>query len=313
MIAVYDDWQKMAGRLTNLKDMKGIHQMSSFKFKQDAVTPLLQASLEGGSKVPLAVASYPGKGRAIWLFTDSMWRLGMDEDPERSRFDYHDFFDGALTWLMRNDRRSSLVASRFRVERSDDDRAVLWSVRLSGPAARFVGSRGSEWKVSICGNSMPLNSFSSEQHGPEEWTLSGSTVTPSHAGSMCGIKIEGQHQSFGSVEASSLAVFSETLKDSEMSPSPRKLRLLSELTGAKFISATENRSQIMADWLRTWTGAESQSLPNRFKTVRDFYWVFNRPWIWLVVLLLPLEVLIRRWHLMVGRESSLEIQDEGVG
>lgn len=301
---VYDDWEKMSHRLTNIKSLQGLHRMGAFKFKENAVTPLLNAKLENGSTVPLAVASYPGKGRAIWLFTDSLWRLGMNEDNDRSRFDYNEFLDGAMTWLMRNDRRPSLIAKDFKVERTDDEQSVLWQARISGPAARYVGAKGGEWSIAVCGQSVPSDRSQAEQQSSEEWLLSGVVSGSGNLGTLCSLKIVGQHPAFGSVTASALAVFSETLKDVDMSPSPRKLRQLAEVTESLLIGADEDRSRLIGEWLRVWTGEENQALPSRFKTIRDFYWPQRQPWIWLVFLFIPAEVLIRRWHLLVGHKAG---------
>jgi hypothetical protein len=38
--------------------------------------------------------------------------------------------------------------------------------------------------------------------------------------------------------------------------------------------------------------------PSRFKSMQNHLWVLETWWVWLLVLLLPVEVLIRRWHLL---------------
>ena len=62
------------------KNLKGLHHMENVSFKDGEYTPLLNARLRDGTTVPLAVASYPGKGRALWIFSDSLWRLAMDPE-----------------------------------------------------------------------------------------------------------------------------------------------------------------------------------------------------------------------------------------
>lgn len=307
---VYEEWDRMSGRLNQQKGLRGLHRMSAFRFKQDTVTPLLDATLENGSKVPVAVASYPGKGRALWIFSDSLWRMALSEDEDRSRFDYNRFIDGAMTWLMRNDRRPALITRDFKVERIDDQQMISWRASVVGPAARYVGAKGSEWSVIVCGQSLSADQVKTEFRSAEEWVLSGSMPRAGVGANTCAIQIVGQSPAFGSVTSNALAMFSETLSDKEMSPSPRKLKQLSELTGGLFVASDGERSRIVLDWLRTWTGSERQALPNRFKTIRDFYWAHKRPWIWLVILMIPLEVLVRRWHLLVGYSKTPEIELE---
>ena len=304
---VYDEWERMGSRLTGIKTMRGIHQMNSFKFKAEDVTPLLNAKLKNGSTVPLAVASYPGKGRALWLFSDSFWRLGMNDDDNRARYDYQDFFDAGMTWLMRNDRRPALSTSDFVVESVGDGSVTKWRIHLVGPASRYVGERGGSWRVMVCNRLVPSDQYSAEQESSESWLLSGTVPVAGHGGALCNLTIEGDHPAFGSVKVNAASIFSETLEDSAMSPSPRKLMELTRLTGAQYIAenAKEDRRATLNQWLVSWTGRDEGVLPNRFRTVRDFYWVLGKPWFWLLVLLLPAEILIRRWHLLVGRRGEL--------
>lgn len=304
---VYDDWERMGSRLTGLKSMRGLHQMSSFKFKAEDVTPLLNAKLKNGSTVPLAVASYPGKGRALWLFSDSFWRLGMGDDENRARFDYQDFFDAGITWLMRNDRRPALTTSDFVVESIGDGSVTKWRIHLLGPASRYVGERDGNWRVMVCNRLVNPGQYSTEQESSDSRVLSGTVPVVGHGGALCPLSIEGDHPAFGSVKVDAAAVFSETLEDTSMSPSPRKLIELARLTGAKYIgqNAKEDRRTALNQWLVSWTGHEEGTLPNRFRTVRDFYWVLGRPWAWLLMFLLPAEILIRRWHLLVGRRGDI--------
>ncbi len=301
---VYDEWERMGTRLTAIKTMRGIHQMNSFKFKNDDMTPLLKAKLKSGGTVPLAVASYPGKGRALWLFSDSFWRLGMSNDENRSRFDYQEFLDAGMTWLMRNDRRPALNVSDFSVETVGDGASTKWRARLIGPASRYVGERGGNWRIAICNRVLGADQYTVEQEASDSWVLSGDVPVTGHGGALCTMTLEGDHPAFGSVKASTSAVFSETLEDAAMSPSPRKLTELARLTGAKYIGSKEDRRAGLNTWLVAWTGRQESLLPNRFKTVRDFYWILGRPWIWLVLLLLPAEILIRRWHLLVGHRGQ---------
>jgi hypothetical protein len=303
LASVYDDWKRMGSRITSTRDLAGIHSMSRFKFKEQEITPLLNAKLSSGSKVPLAVATYPGQGRAIWLFSDNIWKNAIGEDAERSRYDYNQFFDSAMTWLMRDDRKQPLVLSAFDIVRDDLTSDIHWHVRLSGAAAQYVGAKVGDWILNVCGRSLPIESIRSEQMSNQEWVLSGVSQGRDSYGDMCKIKIDGKHPAFGSVGASALAMFSATLLDDQMSPSARKLLELENLTGGLLVREADRDAQVKK-WLERWTGAEVQALPNRFKTWKDFYWPLRLRWFWILCLMLPLEVLIRRYHKLFASEVS---------
>ncbi|MCX6119325.1 MAG: hypothetical protein NT027_17435 [Proteobacteria bacterium] len=300
---VYDDFERLGNRLSSLKTMKGLHNTLDFKFNENEVTTLLNARTKDGKVSPLAVASYPGKGRAIWIFSDSLWRVGMESGQDRSRFDYQSIVDSSMTWLMRNDRRPSLIAQDLRIEDLADGEKIAWRLRLTGPSARYVGAKGSEWTISLCGKQISLDQVSATQQGSEEWILSGEQSQKARSGFICTVTVKGEHPAFGQVNASAMTMLSEKLTDSEMSPSPRKLNQLARLTDAKLTQIETAGNQEIGEWLQQWTADQGVSLPNRFRTLRDFYWMQNRNWIWLVLFLLPLEVIIRRWHLIGGRPT----------
>ena len=65
---VYDDWLQVLEDTKLSSPLSGLHHMENVRFKKGEHTPLLNARTEDGRSIPLAVASYPGKGRALWIF-----------------------------------------------------------------------------------------------------------------------------------------------------------------------------------------------------------------------------------------------------
>jgi hypothetical protein len=306
LASLFDVWRLESSRLTTVNGMSGIHRLGQVATLTEHATPLLQARLSSGETLPLAIASYPGRGRALWILSDSFWKMAMNESPEKSRFDYQAFMDQALTWLVRNDRRPILTASHFTLDYRDVGELIRWRVRLDGPAARYVGAKGGEWTLSVCDEVIAVSKISVDQQGGNEWILSGQTSAKLRPGSICHLKIQSEHPAFGSVSATAVTMLHEILSDLEMSSSPRNLYQLASLTGAKYIGLDDDRLRQVAEWIQSWTGNSDRALPNRFKTIRDFYWVQSRPWIWMVPLFILFEVLLRRWHLLIGRKATDE-------
>lgn len=294
---VLDDWEALGSALTGWQTAKGLHHMERVKFKADAVTPLLTAKTAQGD-IPLAVASYPGKGRAIWVFTDSLWRLAMSPNTLTSRETYNRFMQTAMTWLMRQDLKKPLVIKNFYIAGARR-RAANWRVSLQGPAARYY-QPGEGWKVTVCGTLMAETQISHSQIGADEWELSGPIPVALAGGERCLLTIEGAHSAFGSVKAQMTGVFPEAYRDTELDAAPQKLEQLAKLTGAQITLPPQDQRAEIGVWLEKITGQEGVALPSRFKTVRDFFWVLDRPWFWLLMLMLPLEVIIRRWDQILG-------------
>lgn len=294
---VYEDWESLADALTGWKTAKGLHHMERVKFKKDVVTPLLTARV-GKAEIPLAVASYPGKGRAIWVFSDSLWRLAQTVDSETSRQVYNKFLQSSMTWLMRQDLRKPLVAKSFAL-RGGRHQPATFRVTLQGPAARFF-QPSPEWRLKVCGSLVPPEKLVAVKSGADEFDVSGPLATMLAGGERCSLELDGTHPAFGSVKAGITAVFPEVFKDTEIDAAPQKLEELAALTGARLALPPKDAETATDEWLEQITGKSGVALPSRFKTLRNFYWILDKPWFWLLILLMPLEVVVRRWHQLFG-------------
>lgn len=294
---VYDDWEQLGVALTSLDSLQGLHKISKDQLDVKNTTPLLSARTRDGNLIPLAVASYPGKGRAIWLFSDSLWRLAMSATEQNSRQIYHQFMDAALTWLMRQDLKKPLLARHFAIfERPRQ--GSTWRVFLQGPAARYI-QNGKEWRVSVCGLQQNMDAINIEGVASDEWELRGPLNAQVRGGDICDFVIEGQNPAFGSVKATAALAVPKTLTDDQMGSSLLKLEQLSRLTGA-ILSVGEKDHHTLESWLQKISKSEGIALPSRFKTIQESYWILDKMWFWLLALLLPLEVLVRRWHLLAS-------------
>ncbi len=304
---VYDDWEGLAQSLTGWRTGRGLHHMERVKLKSDT-TVLLKAKA-GRTEIPLAVASNPGRGRALWLFSDSFWRLAMTMEGDTSRQVYNRFMQGAMTWLMRQDLRKPLTARSlsFSVRRDEIPRFHL---TIQGPAARYFDP-SSDWKLVVCGGAPSKDQLTFSKDAEGEWEISGPLPAKLSGGDLCPVELAAAHPAFGSVKVAITGVIPQVYPDKELDAAPHKLLELAQLTDAKFVIDGEpqkladgKRGESVEDALGVWlghaTGQDGVALPNRFKTMRDFYWVLGRPWFWLLILLLPLEVIIRKWDQLFG-------------
>jgi hypothetical protein len=299
LASVYDDWKTMMPTLGAVQGLRGLHQMKQFKLKSDEVTPLLLAQTDTMGKVPLAVASYPGKGRALWLFSDDLWRIANLGGEGESRFDYNQFWDYAMTWLLKGERFQPLYLRHFDVKVEEAAGHGRWTVKVNGPAAKFLAARAGKWNFTVCDQVMSLEKINLTVQGEQDLLASGDLSQGVKPRGICNLQVVGQHQAFGEIKAQSMVQYGFMLKDDEMSPSPRRLRDLASLTKAKYRTHEESGLKDLTDWLNRWTTREANILPDRFRTTLDYYWMQKFPWIWVILVMLPLEVFFRRKHLLI--------------
>ena len=285
---IYDDWLQLLGPLKKIDSLQGLHRTDKVEFKKDAYTPLLNARTEDGRSMPLAVASYPGKGRALWIFSDSFWRVAMS--PEVSRQVYYQFLNNAMTWVLRQEFRKPLNLSSFQVQ----TKAVRLGFELgvSGPAAAFL-DQSDDWSLSICDSSIEWSEVSKQKTSAESWLLSGQLGEAVARETVCTAELQGIHPSFGSVSARVGGQIPRELNDTNSLYSAQAMRDLSLLTGASAVDSGRKKS--ILQWIEAATGNSGIAQSVERQTLQDHYWIFDKWMIYLLFLAIPLEVFIRRW------------------
>ena len=182
--------------------------MENVTFKEGKYTPLLQAISEDGSKTNLSVASYPGKGRALWIFSDALWKMALSSNLQISREIYHQFIGSAMTWLLRQELKKPLLVRNMKVHRYSDKR-IRWHIDLMGPASMYF-DRDNSWTLSICGQRVHKRSYHAERIASDRWSLSGFLSLKIMGNMECKAKIQGEHIAFGSVSAIGSTVISKS-------------------------------------------------------------------------------------------------------
>lgn len=299
---VYDDWEALRPAIEGFKGLRGLHRLDQVKMKNTEHTVLMHAEVENGKRFPLAVASYPGKGRALWLFSDSFWRLGMSGDVASMQV-YHKFLQSSLVWLLRQDLRQPLLIKGLHLFWTDRQ-SLNWRANVLGPALKYF-EPGKDWQISLCGQVYSSEQLTFLRTGTESGFLEGKVADVGESRTSCQLEIAGNHNAFGSVSARATAPIPQIYSDSEISDGLLKISRLSELTGAKVISAASDRLHSeLEGWMSEALNRDALiPQPARSKAVRDYYWAFDGVFFWLALVFLFLEVAIRRWKFLTGRLS----------
>lgn len=299
LASIFDDWKSLSGELTLQTQLQGIHRSDQVKFRENEYTPLLVANTSDGKRLPLAVASYPGKGRAVWIFTDSLWRMGLNPSQSSSRELYYRFLDKTFTWLLKNEMRKALRLSELNLE--DTGRQTDFSLYLHGPASSYFEQFDTS-KLLVCNLSIASDEVIAERIGDQKWRLSGSLPTKLEPGKECLARIEASHPAFGSLNASVGGVLPEVFDDFAMEASGLKInQLVSTMKADSINGLADDFSFRFEEWLRRTSGQEGLTNTLETRRVEDFYWILDYWWVWLLFLGLPLEVIVRRWPQISGR------------
>ncbi len=307
LATVYDDWAQLNFELEDQASFQGLHRLDRVQLMSQGFTPLLTAQLSDGRESLLAAASYPGKGRAIWIFSDNLWKLASNPGPQGSRETYHSFLRAAMTWLLREEMQRPLWLQDFSLHSQDS--YTGWSAKVRGPAARFL-NEGSNWSYKVCGQVVDAKDTVRQMVSSDQWQISGILPARLASGVSCDLSIEGEHPAFGLVKASIYGIVPELFADKDMDGSFHRLQQLTQLTGAQMVEldATDHE-RVIEDWLRQVTGELGVVSKTEQKLQPDYFWVLDTWWCYLLLLCLPLEVLVRRWDAYFGSRGGAAARD----
>jgi hypothetical protein len=230
----------------------------------------------------------------------------MSADQKIARSDYNSFMDAALSWLTRGDMRGALIVRDFKVSQVGDQSDKLkWQAVFYGSAARYLKTATAS-RLSVCGIGVQTHELHFGGVAGDSISVEGEIGASMRDGALCALKLDIEHPAFGSLSVSGWTVIPETLNDASMGPSPLKLSSLAKLSGARLVSASSERGREVEAWVQLWGASDGVALPDKMKSSREFYWPQDYSWFWIVLVLLPVEVLVRRWHLISGGVRSPE-------
>ena len=303
LASVYEEWRNLNLNLSQQQDFQGLHRLDKVELLEQGFTPLLKARLKDGSESLLAAASYPGKGRALWILSDSLWKLAMNPAEDSSREVYHAFLKSSMTWLLREEMQRPLWLQDLALQERGAE--TLWSIRVRGPAAKYL-SESQGWNVRVCGQKVNLQSVERQMVSTDQWILQGSLQAHFASGYACEFQLDGQQPAFGLVKASLFGIIPEVFADKDMGGSFQRLTSLSQLTGAELLELKARESDRKIDeWIVAVTGTGTTLSQAEQRLKPDYYWVFRTWWGILLLLALPLEVLVRRWEALFGSRTEI--------
>ncbi len=293
LVDALEEWRRIETPLNKTSGFKGVNLFSE-PIPASHSTLLLNAVTPQNQKLPLAVASYPGKGRALWLFTDSLWRLSFNQELKAPRSNYDQFLNAAMRWLLRQEMAKPILVKNFHLA-ANKDGEYLWSLLLSGPAVRYLKSEKSI-DIKVCDLVLSPKDFSVQTVSTTQWSLSGKIVSTLKPGNICTVEITINEKSIGLEQISYQAPIAKLVKDSANIPQVQKLRNLAEMTHAELISYKDASDVKLSSWLGRFKNDvvwHKKSSPEQ-NEILDPYWFFTSPLVLICFLGLFAEVWVRR-------------------
>ena len=138
-----------------------------------------------------------GKGRALWFLTDSSYQLNLNPDDKSSASIYNQFIASSMKWLLRKEFQKPLLIDYIEITPETKQTKIRFGLR--GSASRYLTEK-KRWKLNACG--VDVNFSTTEVFNTSESNSSVQLSVPTELapGSVCEIRLEGEHPSFGEIK-----------------------------------------------------------------------------------------------------------------
>ncbi len=284
---VYDDWSRYDSILKNT-EFSGLHRMNNTTLKQDSTVLANAISSTTKEKIPVIVGSHPGKGRALWIFTDSLWKLAFSKE---SRNVYNDIMSSSMRWLMYQDSRPYLKINSFMLDRSVGSKKIHWSSQLEGGAVRYIDTQAG-WQIEVCGKKVDdimVDSVSSDIS-----IISGS-LDDDITQNTCTINIKGTNSVLGYVSVKGSSYLGTLIPDIKKDIKNGSQYILEQLASITHSDMSINGNPYLSSkTVDSWLEQGTSKMDFETKHEKDPFWFFRSWWFYGCLLFIPLEVLIRK-------------------
>ena len=286
---VYDDWSKFDNILKST-EFSGLHRMENVRLKQDA-SSLVNARVindPGNEKIPVIVGSHPGKGRALWIFTDSLWKLAFSRE---SRNVYNEIMASSMRWLMYQDSKPYLKINSFKLDRSVGSKKINWSVEVEGGATRYIDLKYG-WNITVCDKKIENAFF--DNLSSDTVIISGSFLD-SESRNNCSVVIKGTNSIIGYVSVVANSYLGPIMSDLQKEIKNGSEYILDQIASITHADMSINgKVQPGSKTLDSWLEQGTKKLDFETKHEKNPFWFFTSWWFYLCVLCIPIEILIRK-------------------
>lgn len=294
MSLVYDELLSIKSQLLSIKSLQGLNKIENIDLNTDEHIPILNAVLDSGEEIPVVVASYPHKGRAIWILTDSLWRMAISEHTRISKDIYSKFLYTIIHWLLKEEIRKPLVLKNFKLYKSINN-VLKWQVDLYGPSLKYFDL--ATWDLKICDIKLNTKNIQIVDSISDEFIkLKGELdFIQKIDKNICELNIQVHHPLFGFLHSNILANLHYPYSDKDITYSLATLKEISNLIGVDLIIFNKKTIyELVHRWLLK---LPAMSVYRNIKVLSEnnFYWILEQWWFYILLCFLPLEVMVRRW------------------
>ena len=297
----YAEWMQLQDTFAALPPWQGHHDTSHAQFTTQGHTPLLFAQSKTGKPQLLASASYPGKGRAIWIFSDQFWRLSMSQEYGITKGDYDKFFGSAINWLLRHDETPALQIESaqlngVRQTYHSQTQQISLKLKVSGPAVAYLRTHTDAVKLSLCSQHFTGEQLNFVPLGNALVYIETNLPLATYA-NHCKLGLTMSHPDIGVEKIQTTIPVHYRIPDSDQLGNQSLLHALADVHQSELLLNTDAQ---LASKLSLWLEQHLQQdratqISAPVQKTENYYWLLSENILLLCLSGILLEVLARRW------------------
>jgi hypothetical protein len=298
LATLFHDYYDIKSFLENKKTFSGLHLIQDAFVDKEESTPLLSAYVEGKTEYPLALASYPGKGRAVWFLTDSLWKLAFNPSGEVSRNIYNKLIDSSLEWLLKEETLKPLKVEKVKNFLTENNQIRL-EILLEGSTLQYLEQKNTAWTLSLCRTEVLRENIEVQKKGEKKAILAFSLDRKHMKESECLVELKIRNPVFGEEKAQMVTLLPLMEKDLENTPpSDKELQSLAQILKTDRLEPNSETEKVLELWLKKITNEEKIKKRTLTRLNKEPYWPLENSLVWLFLLVIPLEIFIRKWRVL---------------
>ena len=98
---------------------------------------------------------------------------------------------------------------------------------------------------------------------------------------------------------------SETTFLLKMFSQKKVMQNLADLSGADFVDLSEASYSRINLFIEKWSSKSASNVKEKEEISKDYFWFLSEFWIYLLLLCLPLEVILRRWNVLFPSDTNI--------
>ena len=279
--------------LAILDPLKGIHNFTDTQkeWQKEGYLPLMDAELSQGNRQPLISASFIGKGRVVWVFSDALWRIALSAHPSLARDTYNALISKIFRWLSRDEKTPPISIEHLELSTHND--MVHLMARLYGPSVRYLTDPQVELTIRLCDEEIsPQITFPSSHVA-----IINSVSDPSaNIPDSCEFFLSATHKEFGEETTSAKAKIHQPQTDQTLATSITTLSKISAAMNAWFLEEKQLLTKL-SEWTEVLIEEAALHTPGKLthQSVSQYpYKIFDSPLAFFLFLAMPIEIWLRR-------------------